>query len=191
MIISKQNLYIIITFGFVLSLITIVLAIAYGEFSEKTLFGPGDDVHFGTWTLNTWLEWSLWFALQLSLGILDVYFYEYVQPHFFMNVDQDTYEITQYGEGSTSDIIFLAFESTAAFFPSMIRLTLSVLFVNTQLITVVLVQVIKEIFIFINVYYKLLNKKKAGKFNPPTIPSRTPLLNVIMEANYKSRKLKM
>lgn len=108
-----------------------------------------------------------------------------------MNVDQDTYEITQYGKGTTSDIIFLAFESTAAFFPSMIRLTLSVLFVNTQLITVVLVQVIKEIFIFINVYYKLLNKKKAGKFTPIKNLVETPLLSVVTEANYKSRKLKM
>jgi len=48
----------------------------------------------------------------------------------------------------------------------MIRLTLSVLFVNTQIVTVVLVQIIKEIVIFILVYYKLMNKRDEGWFKP-------------------------
>ena len=68
MIISRRNLYFILIPGFLLSLLTILLAIWYGEF-KTTIFGPGDDVRFGTWQLNTWSEWLWWFALQLSLGI--------------------------------------------------------------------------------------------------------------------------
>ena len=165
MIISRRNLYFILIPGFLLSLLTILLAIWYGEF-KTTIFGPGDDVRFGTWQLNTWSEWLWWFALQLSLGILDVFFYEYVQPHFDLNVNDDTYPITQYGNGSTFDLVTIALESTLGFFPTMIRVTLSVLFVNTQIVTVVLVQIIKEILIFILVYYKLLNKRKNGQFQP-------------------------
>lgn len=165
MIISRQGLYLILVPGFLLSLLTIALAIWYGEF-ETTLIGPGNDVRFGTWHLNTWGEWTLWFLLQLSLGILDVYFYEYVQPHFNLNVNDDTYPITQYGKGSGSDIISIALESTMAFFPNMIRITLSVLFVNTQILSVLIVQCIKEIFIFALVYFKLLNKQKGGMFKP-------------------------
>jgi hypothetical protein len=163
MIISKTNLYWILIPGFLLSLLTIFLAIWFGEF-ETTIFGPGDDVRFGTWHLNTWWEWSLWFALQLALGILDVFFYEYVQPHFNFVVNDDTYKIKQYGTGTQSDILLLTFENSLAFFPSMIRVTLAVLFVNTQILSVLLVQVIKEFIIFALVYFKLLNKKKEGKF---------------------------
>tara|TARA_B100000965_G_C19489622_1_gene712404 strand:- start:272 stop:934 length:663 start_codon:yes stop_codon:yes gene_type:complete len=165
MIISKTNLYWILIPGFLLSLLTIFLAIWFGEF-ETTIFGPGDDVRFGTWHLNTWWEWSLWFALQLALGILDVFFYEYVQPHFNFVVNDDTYEIKQYGTGTQSDILWLTFENSLAFFPSMIRVTLAVLFVNTQILSVLLVQVIKEFIIFALVYLKLLNKRKEGKFQP-------------------------
>jgi len=165
MIISKTNLYWILIPGFLLSLLTIFLAIWFGEF-KTTIFGPGDDVRFGTWHLNTWWEWSLWFALQLALGILDVFFYEYVQPHFNFVVNDDTYEIKQYGTGTQSDILWLTIENTMAFFPSMIRVTLAVLFVNTQILSVLVVQVIKEFFIFMMVYWKLLNKKKEDRFKP-------------------------
>ncbi len=142
-----------------------MLAIWYGEF-KTTIFGPGDDVRFGTWQLNTWSEWLGWFTLQLLVGVSDVFFYEYVQPHFKFNVDDDTYLITQYGEGSTFDIVTIALESMLGYFPMVMRITLSVLFVNTQIVTVVLVQIIKEILIFILVYYKLINKQKKGMFRP-------------------------
>ena len=183
MIITRRNLYLILIPGFLLSLLTVVLAIWYGEF-KTTLFGPGDDVRFGTWHLNTWGEWRLWFLLQLSLGILDVFFYEYVQPHFNLNVNDDTYPITQYGK---TELLTLSLESSMAFFPSMIRITLSVLFVNTQILSVVLVQCVKEIFIFTLVYFKLMNKRKDGMFRPETTKEEDakPLLQVAYSSKLK------
>ena len=56
----------------------------------------------------------------------------------------------------------------------MIRVTLGVIFVNTQIASVILVQVIKEIFIFVQVYEKVTDKyeeqmwmsqEEADKFN--------------------------
>ena len=44
----------------------------------------------------------------------------------------------------------------------MIRITLSVVFVNTQIMSVILVQVIKELVIFVQVYYKVTDKQKEG-----------------------------
>lgn len=165
MIISKRGLYLILIPGGILSILAIALAIGVGEFN-KTPIGWGDDVFFGTWQLNTWWEWSLWFTLQLSLGILDVFFYEYVQPHFNFVVNDDTYDITQYGSGTRTDIIWLTLESSLAFFPNMIRITLAVVFVNTQILSVLLVQVVKELLIFVLVYRKLENKKQENRFRP-------------------------
>lgn len=178
MIISRRNLYLILIPGFILSLLTVILAIWFGEF-KTTLIGPGNDVRFGTWHLNTWWEWTLWFLLQLSLGILDVFFYEYVQPHFNLNVNDDTYPIKQYGSGSRSDITLIALESTMAFFPNMIRITLSVLFINTQILSVVIVQCIKEVFIYSLVYFKLLNKQKSGMFKPYNEEAKPLIVNEI------------
>ena len=184
MIITRRNLYFILIPGFLLSLLTIVLAIWYGEF-KTTLFGPGDDVRFGTWHLNTWGEWTLWFLLQLSLGVLDVFFYEYVQPHFNLNVNDDTYPITQYGNGTTADLLMISLESAMAFFPSMIRITLSILFVNTQILSVVLVQCLKEVFIFTLVYFKLMNKKNSNMFKPPETPQSKEEVTPLIQVTYK------
>ena len=174
MIVSRRNLYLILVPGLLLSLLTIGLSIGYGEF-ETTLIGPGDDVRFGTWHLNTGWEWGLWFALQLSLGVLDVFFYEFVQPHFNLNINDDTYPITQYGKGERKDICRMSCENTLAFFPNMIRLTLGVLFINTQILSVIVVQCIKEVVIFFMVYYKLKNKQKM--FKPrEDIELSTPLI---------------
>ena len=86
-----------------------------------------------------------------------------------IDITDTAVEIKQYGTGTQSDILWLTFENSLAFFPSMIRVTLAVLFVNTQILSVLLVQVIKEFIIFALVYLKLLNKRKEEKFQPEDI----------------------
>ena len=78
---DQTKLDVIIFLGFAGSIAMICIAIFAGEF-EGTILGPGDDVKFGTLVLDTDGEWWAFFLAQLALGILDVYFYEWVQPYY-------------------------------------------------------------------------------------------------------------
>ena len=68
-----------------------------------------------------------------------------------------------HGKGDTvGERLLLSAKTSAAFFPMMIRVTLAVIFVNTQIMAVILVQFIKAIFIFVQVYEKITDKHKEG-----------------------------
>jgi len=173
---EQTKLDAIIFLGFAGSIAMICIAIFAGEF-EGTILGPGDDVKFGTLILDTDGEWWAFFLAQLALGILDVYFYEWVQPYYnqITNFGNIPIVTENHGKGDTvGSRLLLSAKTSAAFFPMMIRITLSVIFVNTQIASVILVQVIKEIFIFIQVYEKVTDKhensmwmsqEEADKFN--------------------------
>ena len=139
----------------------ICIAIFAGEF-EGTILGPGDDVKFGTLILDTAGEWWAFFLAQLALGILDVYWYEWVNPYYNQATNYEYIPIVKenHGSGERWSRLFFAAKSTASSFPMMIRITLSVVFVNTQIMSVILVQIIKEIFIFVQVYEKVTDKQK-------------------------------
>ncbi len=152
----------VILLGFVGSIALICVAIFAGEF-EGTIIGPGDDVKFGTLVINTQTEWWGLFIGQLILGIIDVYFYEYVEPYFNQVNNQPNIEILieNHGKPTVENKILLSLKSCAAFFPMMIRVTLGVLFVNAQIATVIVVQIIKEFFIFNQTWNKLESKDAA------------------------------
>ena len=158
---DQTKLDVIIFLGFAGSIAMICIAIFAGEF-EGTILGPGDDVKFGTLVLDTDGEWWAFFLAQLALGILDVYFYEWVQPYYNQITNFGNIPIVKenHGSGETWSRLFFAAKSTASSFPMMIRITLSVVFVNTQIMSVILVQVIKEIFIFVQVYEKVTDKQQ-------------------------------
>mgnify|MGYP001218036342 CR=1 FL=1 len=161
---EQTKLDVIIFLGFAGSIAMICIAIFAGEF-EGTILGPGDDVKFGTLILDTDGEWWAFFLAQLALGILDVYWYEWVQPYYNQVTNFENIPIVteNHGKGDTvvSRLLF-ALKSTSSTFPMMIRITLSVIFVNTQIASVILVQIIKEIFIFVQVYEKVTDKQKEG-----------------------------
>ena len=173
---EQTKLDVIIFLGFAGSIAMICIAIFAGEF-EGTILGHGDDVKFGTLILDTPGEWWAFFLAQLALGVLDVYFYEWVQPYYnqITNFPHIPIVTENHGKGETAtDRLLLSLKTSAAFFPAMIRATLAVIFVNTQIMAVILVQVIKELFIFIQVYEKVTDKhkekmwmtqKEADKFN--------------------------
>jgi len=158
---DQTKLDVIIFLGFAGSIAMICIAIFAGEF-EGTILGPGDDVKFGTLILDTAGEWWAFFLAQLALGILDVYWYEWVQPYYNQITNFGNIPIVKenHGSGERWSRLFFAAKSTASSFPMMIRITLSVVFVNTQIMSVILVQVIKEIFIFVQVYEKVTDKQK-------------------------------
>ena len=157
---EQTKLDVIIFLGFAGSIAMVCIAIFAGEF-EGTILGHGDDVKFGTLILDTPGEWWAFFLAQLALGILDVYFYEWVQPYYnqITNFNYIPIVTENHGKGDTvGSRLLLSAKTSAAFFPMMIRITLGVIFVNTQIASVILVQVIKEIFIFIQVYEKVTDK---------------------------------
>jgi len=158
---EQTKLDAIIFLGFAGSIAMICIAIFAGEF-EGTILGPGDDVKFGTLILDTAGEWWAFFLAQLALGIIDVYWYEWVQPYYnqITNFAHIPIVTENHGNGKTGSRLYFAAKSTASSFPMMIRITLSVVFVNAQIMSVILVQVIKEIFIFVQVYEKVTDKQK-------------------------------
>lgn len=159
---EQTKLDVIIFLGFAGSIAMICIAIFAGEF-EGTILGHGPDVKFGTLILDTPGEWWAFFLAQLALGILDVYFYEWVQPYYNQITNFPHIPIVKENHGngeSVGERLLLSLKTSAAFFPAMIRATLAVIFVNTQIMAVILVQVIKELFIFIQVYEKVTDKQK-------------------------------
>ena len=160
---NQTKLDVIIFLGFAGSIAMICIAIFAGEF-EGTILGHGPDVKFGTLILDTPGEWWAFFLAQLALGILDVYWYEWVQPYYNQITNFPHIPIVKenHGSGERWSRLFFAAKSTASSFPMMIRITLSVVFVNTQIMSVILVQVIKELVIFVQVYYKVTDKQKGG-----------------------------
>ena len=172
---EQTKLDVIIFLGFAGSIAMVCIAIFAGEF-EGTILGPGDDVKFGTLILDTDGEWWAFFLAQLALGIIDVYWYEWVQPYYDQVTNFGNIPIVteNHGKGTTGSRLYFAAKNTASTFPMMIRITLGVVFVNTQIMSVILVQVIKEIFIFVQVYEKVTDKyensmwmtqKEADAFN--------------------------
>ena len=173
---NQTNLDVIIFLGFAGSIAMICIAIFAGEF-EGTILGHGPDVKFGTLILDTPGEWWAFFLAQLALGVLDVYFFEWVKPYYdqITNFPHIPIVTNNHGNGeSAGDRLLLSLKTSAAFFPAMIRVTLSVIFVNTQIMAVILVQAIKELVIFVQVYQKFTDKhkeemwmtqKEADKFN--------------------------
>jgi len=159
---SQTKIDITIFLGFVGSIALICIAIFAGEF-EGTIIGYGPDVKFGTLVLDTPGEWWAFFLAQLALGIVDVFWYEWVNPYYTQATNYEYIPIVteNHGKGDTvgSRLLF-ALKSTSSTFPMMIRVTLSVIFVNTQIMSVILVQVIKEVFIFVTVYEKVTDKYK-------------------------------
>jgi hypothetical protein len=161
---NQTKLDIIIWLGMIGSITMIGIAIFAGEF-EGTIIGHGDDVKFGTLILDTPGEWWAFFLAQLALGILDVYFWEWVKPYYaqLTNFPHIPIVTNNHGNGeSVRDRLLLSAKTSAAFFPAMIRTTLSVIFVNTQIMAVILVQAIKELVIFVQVYKKITDKHKDG-----------------------------
>ena len=161
---NQTKLDVIIFLGFAGSIAMICIAIFAGEF-EGTILGHGPDVKFGTLVLDTPGEWWAFFLAQLALGILDVYFFEWVKPYYdqIMNFPHIPIVTENHGNGETAaDRLLLSLKTSAAFFPAMIRITLSVIFVNTQIMAVILVQAIKELVIFVQVYKKVTDKQKGG-----------------------------
>ena len=159
---EQTKLDVIIFLGFAGSIAMICIAIFAGEF-EGTILGHGPDVKFGTLILDTPGEWWAFFLAQLALGILDVYFYEWVQPYYNQITNFPHIPIVKENHGngeSVGERLLLSLKTSAAFFPAMIRATLAVIFVNTQIMSVILVQVIKEIFIFVQVYEKVTDKQQ-------------------------------
>ena len=159
---DQTKLDVIIFLGFAGSIAMVCIAIFAGEF-EGTILGPGDDVKFGTLVLDTDGEWWAFFLAQLALGILDVYFYEWVQPYYNQITNFGNIPIIKENHGSGETVgerLLLSAKTSAAFFPMMIRATLAVIFVNTQIMSVILVQVIKEGFIFVQVYEKVTDKQQ-------------------------------
>ena len=173
---NQTKLDVIIFLGFAGSIAMICIAIFAGEF-EGTILGHGPDVKFGTLILDTPGEWWAFFLAQLALGVLDVYFFEWVKPYYdqITNFPHIPIVTNNHGNGeSAGDRLLLSLKTSAAFFPAMIRVTLSVIFVNTQIMAVILVQAIKELVIFVQVYQKFTDKhkeemwmtqKEADKFN--------------------------
>jgi len=173
---NQTKLDIIIWLGVIGSITMIGIAIFAGEF-QGTILGHGDDVKFGTLILDTPGEWWAFFLAQLALGILDVYFWELVKPYYdqLTNFGHIPIVTENHGSGDTvGDRLLLSAKTSAAFFPAIIRIALSVIFVNTQIMAVILVQAIKELFIFGIVYEKVTDKyknnmwmsqKKADAFN--------------------------
>ena len=213
---KQTKLDVIIFLGFAGSIAMVCIAIFAGEF-EGTIFYYGDDVKFGTLVLDTPGEWWAFFLAQLALGILDVYFYEWVQPYYNQITNYEYIPIVteNHGKGDTvGSRLLLSAKTSAAFFPMMIRITLGVIFVNTQIATVILVQVIKEIFIFIQVYEKVTDKhennmwmsqKEADKYNKkqedknasvddatrlPEVDESSPILQGDGQGGYGALKLK-
>jgi len=159
---DQTKLDVIIFLGMIGSITMIGIAIFAGEF-EGTILGHGDDVKFGTLILDTPGEWWGFFLAQLTLGILDVYFWEWVKPYYdqITNFPHIPIVTNNHGNGeSVGDRLLLSAKVSAAFFPMMIRVTLSVIFVNTQIMAVILVQAIKELVIFVQVYEKITDKHK-------------------------------
>ena len=161
---DQTKIDITIFLGFVGSIALILIAVFAGEF-EGTIIGPGDDVKFGTLILDTDGEWWAFFLAQLALGIVDVYWYEWVNPYYnqVTNFAHIPIVTENHGKGDTigSRLLF-ALKSTSSTFPMMIRITLGVIFVNTQIASVILVQVIKEVFIFVIVYQKVTAKYEGN-----------------------------
>ena len=162
MMYDQTNIDITIFLGFAGSIAMICIAIFAGEF-EGTIIGYGPDVKFGTLVLDTPGEWWAFFFAQLALGITDVFWYEWVNPYYSQvtNFEYKPIVTENHGKGDTvvSRLLF-ALKSTSSTFPMMIRVTLSVIFVNTQIMSVILVQAIKELFIFVIVYQKVTSKYK-------------------------------
>ena len=202
---DQTKLDVIIFLGFAGSIAMICIAIFAGEF-EGTILGPGDDVKFGTLILDDAGEWWAFFLAQLALGILDVYFYEWVQPYYnqITNFGNIPIVTDNHGKGDTvGSRLLLSAKTSAAFFPMMIRITLSVIFVNTQIASVILVQVIKEIFIFIQVYEKVTDKyeekmwmsqKEADEYNKKEsqkeVDESSPILQGDNTGDYGALNLK-
>ena len=202
---DQTKLDVIIFLGFAGSIAMICIAIFAGEF-EGTILGPGDDVKFGTLILDDAGEWWAFFLAQLALGILDVYFYEWVQPYYnqITNFGNIPIVTDNHGKGDTvGSRLLLSAKTSAAFFPMMIRITLSVIFVNTQIASVILVQVIKEIFIFIQVYEKVTDKyeekmwmsqKEADEYNKKEsqkeVDESSPILQGDKAGGYGALNLK-
>ena len=203
---NQTKIDITIFLGFVGSIAMICIAIFAGEF-EGTIIYYGPDVKFGTLVLDTPGEWWAFFLAQLALGILDVYWYEWVNPYYNQATNYEYIPIVteNHGKGDTvvSRLLF-ALKSTSSTFPMMIRVTLSVIFVNTQIMSVILVQVIKEVFIFVTVYEKVTDKyknkmwmsqKEADIYNKKNdkkkneVGEDTPLLGPA-DGNYSSVELK-
>jgi hypothetical protein len=161
---NQTKLDVIIFLGFAGSIAMICIAIFAGEF-EGTILGHGPDVKFGTLILDTPGEWWAFFLAQLALGVLDVYFFEWVKPYYdqITNFPHIPIVTNNHGNGeSVGDRLLLSLKTSAAFFPAMIRVTLAVIFVNTQIMAVILVQAIKELVILVQVYEKVTDKQKDG-----------------------------
>lgn len=160
---NQTHLDIIIFVGGVVSIALICFAIFSGEF-EGTIIYYGPDVKFGSLILDTPGKWWAFFLAQTALGIIDVFFYELVSPYYtqIQNFDDKIIKIKNHGENTPANHILLTLKSAAAFFPMIIRMTLAVVFVNTQLLTTVLVQIIKEIVVFFIVLGKIQRKAKNG-----------------------------
>jgi hypothetical protein len=150
---NQTKLDVIIFLGFAGSIAMICIAIFAGEFEGTTLI------------LDTPGEWWAFFLAQLALGVLDVYFFECVKPYYdqITNFPHIPIVTNNHGNGeSVGDRLLLSLKTSAAFFPAMIRVTLAVIFVNTQIMAVILVQAIKELVILVQVYEKVTDKQKDG-----------------------------
>ena len=202
---SQTKIDITIFLGFVGSIAMICIAIFAGEF-EGTILYYGPDVKFGTLVLDTPGEWWAFFLAQLALGILDVAWYEWVNPYYNQATNFEYIPIVteNHGKGDTGSRLLFALKSTSSTFPMMIRVTLSVIFVTTQIMSVILVQVIKEVFIFVIVYQKVtakyegnmwMSQKEADEFEKKNdkkkneVGEDTPLLGAA-DGGYSSVDLK-
>lgn len=160
---NQTHIDIIIVVGGVVSIALLCFALFSGEF-EGTIIYYGPDVKFGSLILNTPGKWWAFFLAQTALGIIDVFFYELVSPYYtqLQNFDDKIIKIKNHGKNTPTNQILFTLKSAAAFFPMIIRMTLAVVFVNTQLLTTVLVQIIKEIAVFFIVLGKIERKALKG-----------------------------
>lgn len=166
-----------VTLASVTGLAILALAILSDGDSSYTRFGPGDDVYFGGWQLDTWPEYSTWFIITLLLGLIDVIHYDNINSYYFHIYVGDKIENTEglyddyKDENGKVDISRLFWHMQFVFFFMQIRLIIDVLVINTQIWPILARQLIKEFFI------GTMNIKRIQYFASDNLEAKKPLVN--------------
>jgi len=129
------------------------LAIISDGNSSYTRFGPGKDVYFGGWQLDTWIEYSIWFFITLLLGLIDVVHYDNINSFYFHIYVGDTVQNTNglyddyKDKNNKIDTVRMFWHMQLVFFFMQIRLIIDILVINTQIWPILARQIVKEFFI--------------------------------------------
>lgn len=157
---KKRFIDIFTIFASITGIAILILAVVSDGDSKYTRFGPGPDVYFGGWQLDTWLEYGGWFMITLLIGIVDVVHYDNVGT-FFMQIYQgkklkDTWnQYIDYKYGNKYDTSRLFWQMQFIFLFMQLRLIIDVLIINTQIWPILARQFIKEILIGRMNYFRL------------------------------------